>query len=149
MGEKIIKTIVAGDREVDSYDTIERAIKASGFEITELVEGGARGADAKAREWAQKNKVPYTTFKADWKNVTREGAVVKSRKNEWNGKVEKYDAAAGTFRNEMMASYAEALVAVQTRGKTPGTQNMISLAKKYNLKIFIYEGEDADYEHIF
>ena len=43
MGEKIIKTIISGDREVDSYDTIERAIKASGFEITELVEGGAIG----------------------------------------------------------------------------------------------------------
>lgn len=143
-----MKVCISGDREITDPNIVKRAIEASSFNITELVEGGARGADKLGKEWALKNGVPVTTFPANWKDITREGAVVKSRKNEWSGKMEKYDAAAGTFRNEQMASYADALIAIQTNGKTPGTQNMISLAKKYNLQIFIYEGEDSDYEYI-
>lgn len=144
-----MKCIISGSREITDKAIVERAIKASGFKITEVVEGGARGVDRLAREWAKQNKVPYVTFPALWNDVSRAGAVIKTRKNEWTGKTESYDAAAGTFRNEQMASYADACIAVQTDGKTPGTQNMISLAKKYNLQLFVYEGEDSDYDYVF
>ena len=144
-----MKVIIAGDREITDSSIINRAVEASSFTITEVVEGGARGVDRLAKEWAKSNGISVTTFPANWKDISRQGANVKKRKNEWTGKMEEYDAAAGVFRNEQMASYADALIAIQTNGQTPGTQNMISLAKKYNLKVFIYEGEDSDYEYVF
>ncbi len=36
--------------------------------ITYLCEGGARGADQLAREWAYKEGLPQDTFEADWEN---------------------------------------------------------------------------------
>lgn len=144
-----MRTIIAGSREITDPSIVERAVAASSFKITEVVEGGARGVDKLGKEWAKKNGIQVTTFPANWKDTKRAGAVVKKRKNEWTGKMEEYDAAAGSFRNEQMASYADALIAIQTGGDTPGTQNMISLAKKYQLKVFVYGGEDSDYENVF
>ncbi len=43
----------------------------------------------------------------------------------------------GPVRNQKMAEYADALIAVWD-GESRGTKNMISLAKKLNLKCFIY-----------
>jgi hypothetical protein len=47
----------------------------------------------------------------------------------------KYNAMAGFQRNEEMALYADALIAI-TNG-SPGTANMIELARQYKLQIFI------------
>ena len=50
---------------------------------------------------------------------------------------------AGTIRNERMAQYATendfgVLIAFSV-DKSPGTKNMVSLAKKYGIKTFLYE----------
>ena len=87
-----------------------------GFVITELIEGGAKGVDSLAKVWAEENGLPITEFKADWKI---------------------YGRGAGPVRNQKMAEYADALIAVWD-GESRGTKNMISLAKKLNLKCFIY-----------
>ena len=43
---------------------------------------------------------------------------------------------AGFIRNEEMAKYADACL-ILWDGKSRGTKNMIILAKKYNLKLYI------------
>ena len=51
-----------------------------------------------------------------------------------------------------MAKYAEACIAVQKEHEeTPGTQSMIRLAKKYNLKLFEFKKMKpaSDYEYKF
>lgn len=45
---------------------------------------------------------------------------------------------AGYIRNERMADYADALIAVWD-GKSKGTKHMIDIAKKKGLKVFVYE----------
>lgn len=146
--------VIAGDREINSVDEIDKAVEKSGWrsQITEVVQGGARGVDKSAKEWARLKGIPCKEFAADWKNVTRQGARVKERENQWTKKMEKYDADAGHFRNEQMAMYGEALIAIQSNGKTPGTSSMIKLAEQYNLKVFIYgreEKDDNDYKYQF
>ncbi len=111
-----MKTIIAGSRTITDLAIIDKAVQASGFVITELVEGGAKGVDALAKVWAEENGLPITEFKADWKI---------------------YGRGAGPVRNQKMAEYADALIAVWD-GESRGTKNMISLAKKLNLKCFIY-----------
>lgn len=142
-----MKVIIAGDRECSDYEIIERAVEQAGFEITEVVSGGARGIDRTGEEWAKKNCIPIKLFKAEWDNLKQDGAVVKTKKNPWTKALEKYNANAGFYRNEQMAKYADALIAIQPHGPTNGTQNMIKMAKKEGLKIHEYKKDDSEYEY--
>lgn len=108
-----MKVIIAGGRGFSSYWAVCRAVKDSGFKITEVVSGGASGADALGERWARDNGVGLKPFIADWK---------------------KHGRAAGPKRNAQMAEYADALIAMPG-GK--GTANMISEAKKRGLKIYV------------
>lgn len=139
-----MKCIIAGDRNIVNKSILEKAIKKSGFTITEVVSGGTRGADTLGEEWAKEHGIPVKEFPADWNNLAVEGVVVKT--NAWG---KQYNAAAGMLRNKQMADYADALIAIQTNGKTPGTQNMIKLAKENELEVFVYERETSDYTYLF
>ena len=144
-----MKVIIAGDRECIDYDLLERSIKESGFDITEIVSGGARGADALGEMWAKKNNVPVKKFPAKWDDIKAKGAVVKVRENPWTHKKEKYNTNAGFTRNSEMILYADAVIALQPNGKTPGTQHTIKEAIKKGLSVYVYEKEDKDYEYKF
>jgi len=112
-----VKVIIAGSRTVTNPLAIESAIQDSGFIITEVVSGGARGADMLGEQWAKANGIPVKVFPADWNT---------------HGK------SAGAIRNGQMAKYANALIAV-CDGITPGTQDMIRQAKRCGLKVYIKE----------
>lgn len=51
-------TIIAGSRTCPSYSIIEHAIRASGFNITHVISGGAYGADRFGEQWAARNGIP-------------------------------------------------------------------------------------------
>jgi len=110
-----VKTIIGGCRHLVDYEKMKTAIELSGFEVTEVVSGGARGGDALGERWAMENGVPIRRFKANWRDGVR----------------------AGFRRNELMARYAEALVAVWD-GTSSGTGHMIKEARKMNLKVFVF-----------
>lgn len=110
-----MKVIVAGSRDGVTYAHVEQAIKESGFPITEIVSGTARGADQFGEIWAALRSIKVKRFPADWN---------------------KFGKAAGYRRNADMAQYGEALVAVHAKG-SKGTQHMIDLATKAGLKIHV------------
>lgn len=109
-----MKVIIAGSRtlELDLTDIV----KASGFTVTTVVEGGARGIDYAARMWAEANNIPVITMKADW---------------------DLYGNAAGPVRNEDMANIADALIAVWD-GSSRGTQHMIRAMNKKKKPVYIH-----------
>jgi hypothetical protein len=111
-----MKVVIAGSRDITDYDLVEQAIVESGFEITEVVSGTARGVDTLGEQWAMNHATPIKRFPALW---------------------DKYQKAAGFIRNRQMACYAEALVAI-TIG-SPGTKNMIEIARKMGLKVYVKE----------
>lgn len=117
-----MRVIVAGGREVRDYEIVPRAIEASGFEVTELVSGGASGVDTLGEHWANTHGIPVARFTANW---------------------QKHGRAAGPIRNRQMAAYAQALIAIPTGGR--GTANMIHEATAFGLKIFLFPV--ADKEH--
>lgn len=131
------KVIIAGSRTVTKYDIVERAINDSGWskDITEVISGGAFGVDKCGEWWAERhlNKDKIKKFPAAWNDLT-----VKPCKIKTNAKGEEYNALAGFNRNEEMALYADALIAV-VEGDSHGTLDMIERAKAHNLKIYIYE----------
>jgi hypothetical protein len=107
----------------------------SGFSdnITEIVSGTANGVDRCGEEYAKSNNIAVKKFPAQWDNIKAKGAVVKTNKY---GK--KYNVLAGFWRNKEMAEYADALIAI-VKNDSPGTNNMIEIAKENGLEIYIYE----------
>jgi hypothetical protein len=110
-----MRTIIAGSRSITDYDTVALAVELSGFDVTEVVSGTARGVDELGERWARQKGVPCRRFPADW---------------------ERYGRSAGYWRNEEMARNADALVAVWD-GVSRGTGHMIDIARREGLKVFI------------
>jgi hypothetical protein len=135
---------IVGDREVTDYSLVDKAIEQSGFEVTEVVSGGARGVDSLAERWARDHNIPCKVFKADWNNLRAPGAVIKV--NKWR---KKYNANAGFARNQDIVDYAEAVIAIQPNGPTSGTQDTVRRTKKAKKPLHYYEKEDSDYEYQF
>jgi len=111
-----MKVIVAGSRSISEYETVEKAILSSNFEITEIVSGTARGVDQSGEYFGVTNNIAVKRFPADWK---------------------KYNKGAGPIRNKQMADYADALIAVWD-GKSRGTKNMIETMKKMDKEVYVF-----------
>ena len=127
-----MKVIVAGSRSIDDDHVLESAIAESGFEITEVVSGAARGIDSSAIIWAEKKNLKVEIFEPNWNDLSHPDCLIKT--SPWG---QKYDARAGLRRNELMAVYGEALIAIWD-GKSKGTKHMIKMARKRELPIYIY-----------
>lgn len=111
-----MKVIIAGSRDLGGYDIVDKAVSASGFDITEVVSGGARGVDKAGEKWAAKHDLPTKQFIPDWENS---------------------GASAGFQRNTRMAFYADALIAVWD-GKSRGTLHMIREAVEVSIPVYVY-----------
>lgn len=114
-----MKVIIAGSRSITSLTTIYNAIEQSGFAITEVVSGGARGVDKVGELWAKSHNIPCKVFQAEWN---------------------KHGRAAGARRNVDMALYADALIAIWD-GVSPGTRNMIRTIEKLGKPICVARGK--------
>jgi hypothetical protein len=111
-----MKTIIAGSRHFNDYQKTVDIIRQSGFQITQVVSGGARGVDTLGEQWAGEDN--YIRFPANWT---------------------KHGKAAGPIRNQQMADYADALIAIYDSRTSRGTKDMIRRAKKAELKIYAYD----------
>ncbi|MDE1766590.1 MAG: hypothetical protein KGI27_10030 [Thaumarchaeota archaeon] len=116
-----MKVIIAGSRSIDDPFHVMEAIKTSGFHITEVVSGRARGVDWQGEQCAKTLGLPVKEFPAKW---------------------DKYGRGAGFVRNQQMGWYADALIAVWD-GKSTGTKHMIDFMKKLKKPVFIYIVNDA------
>ncbi len=110
-----MKLIIAGGRDYQftsmDYQRLHRIV-VDLVHVTEVVSGGASGADQCGEQWAGMLKIPVKVFKPDW---------------DHHGK------AAGPIRNREMAKYADSL-ALFPGGK--GTDSMFNEARKAGLKIY-------------
>ena len=109
-----MKVIIAGSRDCTDMKILLEAIDESKFNISEVISGGARGADALGETWAKNNNIPLKIFPADW-NIGK---------------------SAGYIRNKQMAEYGNALIALWN-GESKGTNHMIEIAKNLNLKVYV------------
>ena len=110
-----MKTIIAGSRNIKNISIIYQTVYESGFDITEVVSGTARGVDKLGEQWATENNIPIKRMPANW-NL--------------------YGKSAGPIRNNEMADYADALIAIWD-GKSKGTKWMIDVANKRGLMVYV------------
>ena len=111
-----MKVIVAGSRDITDIGIVARAIGESGFKITEIVSGGARGVDYLGELLASMHGHQVKLFPADW---------------------DKHGKGAGPIRNRKMARYGDCLVAVWD-GSSSGTANMIQEMKKLGKPVHVH-----------
>ncbi|MCB1713123.1 MAG: DUF2493 domain-containing protein [Candidatus Riesia sp.] len=132
-----MKTIIAGGRNItkEQFDTAIGKFPYLHY-ITEVVSGQAYGVDTFGEEWAKYNKIPIKPFPAEWRNFDLPMCVVKTNKFGYQ-----YNAAAGAYRNKLMAEYADQLILIYD-GKSTGSSDMLQRAKQNNLKIWIYDTSD-------
>lgn len=101
--------LVCGGRHFANWQFLFRELdklhKANA--ITALISGGAFGADSLAQQWADKNKIPFLLFRADWT---------------------KYGKGAGRIRNKQMLVEGKPDLVVAFPGGI-GTRDMINQAK--------------------
>lgn len=111
------RLIVAGSRDFTDYDLAETVIREfmKDHEVTEIVGGGARGADALGKRFAETHGIPYKEFPADWNGLGKR---------------------AGYVRNVDMAEYSDMLIAFWDY-ESKGTKHMINIAFKRNLITYI------------
>lgn len=134
-----MKCIIAGIRYLDPENrvvfdnlaAVELAVYRSGFQITEVISGGALGVDQLGERWAETCNIPITKM-----YINQEG---------WS----QLGKRAGPLRNRRMAEYADCAV-ILWDGKSRGTKNMIAemqrLSKPYYLYMVIPNVEELCYD---
>ena len=113
-----MKLAIVGSRDFNDYDKVIYHVSEyfglgadglGGNYITEVVSGGANGADALGKKLAKEYSIKYTEFPADW---------------DTHGK------AAGYIRNEQIIKNSDKVIAFWD-GKSKGTMHSINLARKH------------------
>lgn len=109
-----MRVLIAGSRTITDKGFITEAIKRSGFTITELISGKAKGVDITAEELL-KDHVTIIEHPADW---------------------EKHGKAAGYIRNtEMLDDNPEAVIIIHD-GFSKGCVHIYTEAKKRNIPVY-------------
>lgn len=111
-----MKLIIAGGRQYSlGYRDFDKLDDIEG--VTEVVSGGAAGADRSGEGWARNRGIPIRIFPANWSLGKR----------------------AGMLRNREMAEYADA-VALFPGGN--GTESMAQEAAIRGLRIYDFRGDN-------
>lgn len=112
-----LKIIIAGSRNFDNEALLFQKCGSiiSKNSVTEIISGNSKGADQLGEKFANLNCISVTKFIPNW---------------------QLYGKGAGEKRNIEMAKYANGLIAFWD-GKSKGTKNMIEIAKKHNLRLWV------------
>lgn len=100
-----MKTAIIGSRTFTDYALMCKKLKD--FSISEVISGGAKGADSLAEAWAIQFEVPITIFLPNWN---------------------KHGKAAGFIRNKEIVEKAEVVIAFWD-GYSKGTEHSINIAR--------------------
>jgi len=115
-----MKVIICGSRDFNDYKYMEKCIERSGFNITEIVSGAAKGADSLGERYAKEHDIKLTRFPADWNSLGKK---------------------AGPIRNQQMIDYVYpdgGLIAFPIN-ESIGTRDSIRRAENKGLHVRVYE----------
>lgn len=114
-----MKIAIVGSRSFSDYDMMQKFIKSKiNIDIiTDVISGGADGADTLGRLFAKNNGINLVEFYPNW---------------------QKYGKTAGHIRNKSIVSASDVVFAFWD-GVSPGTKNSISHCKKLKLPLYLCE----------
>lgn len=152
-----MKTIIAGSRTITDNKVTWEAIRQCPWheKISLVVCGGCEGPDLHGDQWAYYHSRPVEYFLITRKGqfdymhpplinlgnrvrINGEGLNIYDNTNfgpDWS----RDGLKAGPMRNEAMASYADALLAIwDGKMERSGTANMILTAHRYGLRVHVH-----------
>lgn len=108
-----MKAAIIGGRDFNDYNLMLEVLENVAFSV--VISGGAKGADALAKEYALDHNLEYIEYLADWNA---------------------YGKRAGMMRNIDIINACDFVIAFWD-GNSPGTKNSIELAKRQNKPVTI------------
>ena len=115
----LMKLIIAGSRTFTDYQKLCQVLAPDRHRVTQVLTGGARGADQLGYRWAWKHAIRHHLFRADW---------------------ERFGKSAGMRRNHQMAQAGDVLIAFWD-GKSPGTAHMVQCMRQLGKPVVVIRVE--------
>ena len=110
-----MKLIIAGSRTFSDYQRLCQVLAPDRQHITQVITGGARGADQLGYRWAWKHAIRHQLFRAEW---------------------ERFGKSAGMRRNHQMAQAGDVLVAFHVNN-SPGTAHMVQCMRQLGKPVVV------------
>ena len=110
-----MKVAIIGSRNFTDKTRFSKEMERVNLKITEVVSGGASGADSLAEDWARSNGIQSRVYLPDWK---------------------KFGKSAGFVRNKDIINNSEACIAFWD-GASKGTMHSINIAKEKGIPIIV------------
>lgn len=107
---------ISGSRYYNNYEYIKNVLTTYNLNNKIINIGDAKGVDALVVKYCKENNIKYNIFYANWN---------------------KYGLKAGPIRNEELIKNTELLIAFPEK-TSKGTISAINIAKKFNIKVDIY-----------
>lgn len=120
-----MKLAVVGSRTFDDFGFMKQILEY--HSCTQIISGGAKGADTLAKQYAAEKGISMKEFPANWNT---------------HGK------SAGYIRNKQIVDACDEVVAFWNK-KSPGTKHSIDLAKDANKPVHIYWPSEDTEEKLF
>jgi len=117
-----MRVAIVGSRDYPDRTALTQAIAQSGYEITAVLCGGARGPDSWGRDWAKQHGIPVVEYPANW---------------------DKHGRSAGIVRNAAMISNADAVIALWD-GASRGTAHAIGVARGRGIPVTVLTPAGGD-----
>ena len=114
-----MKIVIAGSRSFHDYQLLCQTLAPDKSRITQVLTGGARGADQLGFRWALQHHIRSRCFAPDW---------------------ERFGKTAGVRRNHQMAQAGDVLVAFHTNN-SPGTAHMIACMRALGKPVVVIQVE--------
>jgi hypothetical protein len=118
----VILLLAYGGRDFNDYELLEEGLgmMLEQWKFTHLMQGGARGADVMAGQWAERHGIHVARVNALWG---------------------KFGPRAGPLRNEAMAAFKPQIGAAFPGGR--GTAHMTSLLKAAGIPVHEFSRGDC------
>lgn len=121
-----MKLSIIGSRTFNDYEIAKQVIfdilYINNYEITEIISGGAKGADTLGKRYAMMHGIPFVEYKPDWS-------------------IGKH---AGLLRNTLIIENSDIVIAFWD-GKSKGTVDSMKKAKKLNKILYVFNFETNTY----
>jgi hypothetical protein len=109
-----MKVAVVGSRNFNDYEKLKQTLDQTP-DITRIISGGAKGADALAEQWAKEKGIEIVVYKPDWA---------------------KYGRGAGVVRNRLIIEDCDYCIAFWD-GVSNGTKSSIEHSKKMHKRLLV------------
>lgn len=129
-----MKVLVCGSRHFKDKELMEDVLKQ--WDISKIIEGGARGADTLAREYAEEHKIERLCFPAQWDLHGKSAGPIRNAQMLTEGQPDL--VVAFIFR----PAADDILYGLSDSEFNRGTKDMINQAKKKGVPVYVVESKE-------